>query len=132
MFVAQLAVVVVVNRHILMEIIVFSHGFGIAEGRLRFLVDPALKFVAHLVRPIEAFHGFPFHAEVEGGFAIDDGGVGVHRYRYYAGVDGAIVDAVFEGFAGLIGEVGHFSGEDYVGCLFKGGQTGQKYEGNEG
>jgi len=124
LFVAQFAVVVVVDGHILVEIIVFSHGFGIAQGRLRFLVDPALKFVAHFVGPVEAFHGFPFYAQVVGGFAIDDGGVGVNDHRHYAGIDGAIVDAVFEGFAGLIGEVGNFAGKYHGGCLFIGGQGG--------
>ena len=34
LFVAQFAVVVIVNRHILMEVIVFSHGFGVPKGGL--------------------------------------------------------------------------------------------------
>jgi len=34
LFVAQFAVVVIVNRHVLMEVIVFSHGFGVPKGCL--------------------------------------------------------------------------------------------------
>ena len=34
LFVAQLSVVVIVNRHVLMEVIVFPHGFGVPQGGL--------------------------------------------------------------------------------------------------
>lgn len=34
LFVAKLAVVVIVNRHVLVKVIVFPHGFGVAKGGL--------------------------------------------------------------------------------------------------
>ena len=71
LFVAQFAVVVIVNRHILVEVIVFSHGFRVAQGCLGFLIHPAFKFVAHFIGPIKTFHGFTFNAEIVSGFAID-------------------------------------------------------------
>jgi len=76
LFVAELFIVVIVNRHVLMEVIVFSHGFRVAQGCLGFLVHPAFKFVAHFIGPIKTFKGLPFHAEGVGVFAIDDGALG--------------------------------------------------------
>lgn len=109
LFVAEFFIVVVVNGHILMIIGIFSYGFGISQGGLRFLIHPTFKFVAHLIGPIEAFEGFAFNAKVVGVFPIDNGTLRVHRHAHDAGIYRAIVDTVFEYFAGLIGVVCHFS-----------------------
>ena len=112
LFVAEFFIVVVVNGHILMIIGIFSHGFGIAQGGLRFLIHPTFKFVAHFIGPIEAFEGFAFNAKVVGVFPIDNGSLRVHRHAHDAGIYRAIVDTVFEYFAGLIGVVCHFSSQN--------------------
>ena len=124
LFVAQFAVVVIVNRHVLMEVIVFSHGFGVAKGGLRFLIHPTFEFIAHFIGPVEAFYGFTFHAEVVSSFAVDDGWGITYGHRYHAGIDCAVMDAVFEGFTGLVGEVVDFSAENHSGGLLECGQGG--------
>ena len=109
LFVAQFFIVVVVNRHVLMEVIVFSYGFGISQRCLRLLVHPTFKFVAHFIGPIKTFEGLPFHAEGVGVFAIDDGALGEDRHANKACVYRAVVNSIFEDFSGLVGVVGHFS-----------------------
>lgn len=124
LFVAQFAVVVIINRHILVKIIVFPYGFCIPQWRLRFLVDPAFKFVADFIGPIKALDCFAFNTQVVGGFSVDNGWVGVDKHGNNAGIDGTIVNAVLEGFSRLIGKVVDFSTEHYIRGLFVGGQGG--------
>ena len=88
------------------------------------MIHPTFEFIAHFVGPVEAFYGFTFHAEVVSSFAVDDGWGRTYGHRYHAGIDCAIMDAVFEGFTGLVGEVVDFSAENHGGGLLECGQGG--------
>lgn len=111
LLVAQLAVVVIVNCNILVEIIIFPHSFGVSQWRLRFLINPAFKLIAHFICPIKAFYGFALNAKIVGCFAVDIRRGGANIHAHHTGIDCTIVDAIFKGFAGLIGQVCNFSSQ---------------------
>ena len=65
-------------------------------------------------------------------YDVDDGWIWAYEHRDNAGVDGTIMDAVFEGFTWLISEVIDFSTQYNLNGLLVRGQCGQKYECNSG
>lgn len=109
LFVSKLFIVVVVYGHILMEVGIFSHGFGISQGCLRLLVHPAFKFVSYFISPIKTLKCFAFHAEGISVFAIDDGALREDRHANETRVDRAVVNSIFEDFSCLVGVICHFS-----------------------